>query len=389
MHIFLHQGQGIVARTGQGLLAAPGTPSREALAPILATFEEVCGPGGTPGRALARKLVGYLVDTDPSAVPDFGIVTRAEVGWAVILHGAVDLVALSPGGMERFSGADAATWVDRILPEDISLFALGTPGIEPVRFRGPFDLRDGVVPGGGMSIAVGAAVTQKPLPADVKADETMAASPVTPPTTAVPPPPAAAPPPIGQLPFISIPLDGAADLERRAPLPIIGEEAPEQAEQEGPIVDGILCERDHFNHPLALFCSSCGVSTVHRTRTAVKGPRPTLGVLVGDDGSTFALDDPYLVGREPENDKKVIASELRPLKLFDAERSVSRAHAEVRLQDWDVVIVDRHSANGTYVAPRGESEWRRLAAEHGEIIQPGTRIAFGKRVMTFDTHHQA
>jgi pSer/pThr/pTyr-binding forkhead associated (FHA) protein len=131
------------------------------------------------------------------------------------------------------------------------------------------------------------------------------------------------------------------------------------------------------------------VSTVHRTRTTVKGPRPTLGVLVGDDGSAFALDTDYLVGREPEHDDVVQAGEMRPLKLVDAERSVSRVHAEVRLQDWDVVVVDRGSANGTFVAARGETEWQRLAADRGETIQPGTRVAFGKRVMTFDTHHQA
>ncbi|MEX2620776.1 MAG: FHA domain-containing protein, partial [Egibacteraceae bacterium] len=194
------------------------------------------------------------------------------------------------------------------------------------------------------------------------------------------------------LAFDSILLTEAVELEPRAPLPIVGEPMPdghEEPEPEGPIVDGILCERDHFNHPLALYCSSCGVSTVHRTRVPVKGPRPTLGVLIGDDGSAYALDHDYLVGREPEMDPGVESSELRPLRLQDAERSVSRVHAEVRLQDWEVIVVDRGSANGTFVAARGETEWRRLAKDDGEVVAPGTRIAFGKRIMTFDTHHQA
>lgn len=387
LHVLVHEGQGIVARTGRCLLVAPGAPSHEELAPIMARYEEVCGSGGAPGRALARKLAGYLGGADPSAVPDFGIIARAEGGWAIVLHGAVDVVAVSPRGVERFSGRDAASWVDRILPEDISLWALGPPGVEPVPVMGPFDFHGGIVPGGGMSIAVDAAPASEPVEAD--ADATMAAAPLSPANTVVPAPPAAAPLPVAEVSFTAIPLDVAADLDPRPPLPVLDEQALEADEPEGPMVDGILCERNHFNHPLALYCSSCGVSTVHRTRTAVKGPRPTLGVLVGDDGSAFTLDDTYLVGREPENDEKVVAGKMRPLKLVDAERSVSRVHAEVRLQAWDVVVVDRGSVNGTFVAPRGESEWRRLAADRDETIEPGTRIAFGKRVMTFHTHHQA
>jgi hypothetical protein len=197
--------------------------------------------------------------------------------------------------------------------------------------------------------------------------------------------------PAVELPFQSILLAEPVELEPRPALSIIGQEDAEdvEPEPEGPMVDGILCERNHFNHPLALYCSSCGVSTVHRTRTTVKGPRPTLGVLVSDDGSAFALDTDYVVGREPETHDGVAAGELRPLKLHDDERSVSRLHAEVRLNEWDVAVIDKGSANGTFVAARGETSWRRLSAEKGEVIQPGTRVAFGKRVMTFDTHHQA
>ena len=127
---------------------------------------------------------------------------------------------------------------------------------------------------------------------------------------------------------------------------------------------------------------------LQRTHVLVQRPRPPLGVVVADDGSTFTLDKNYVVGREPERDPGVVSKEARPLKLVDAERSLSRVHAEVRLIDWDVYVVDRGSANGTYVLPRDAQQWKRLVADTPEKIAPGTRIAFGKRVMTFETHHQ-
>jgi hypothetical protein len=192
-------------------------------------------------------------------------------------------------------------------------------------------------------------------------------------------------------PFEAVLLIGADDGTEYAPLPLPTtpeEAAAEEEADAGPMVDGILCERGHFNHPLALYCSTCGVSTVHRTRTTVKGPRPTLGVIVIDDGTTYTLDADYVVGREPDQAPAVQSDAARPLRLFDTERSTSRVHAEIRLQEWDVLVVDRGSANGTYVLPREAGQWQRLAAETPQKIEPGTRVAFGRRVMTYDTHHQ-
>ena len=127
---------------------------------------------------------------------------------------------------------------------------------------------------------------------------------------------------------------------------------------------------------------------LHTTHVLVQRPRPPLGVVVADDGSTFTLSSNYVVGREPERDGLVESDEARPLKLQDAERSLSRVHAEIRLIDWDVYIVDRGSANGTYVLPRGAQQWKRLVADAPEKILPGTRVAFGKRVVTYESHHQ-
>ncbi|CAN5504640.1 hypothetical protein BH23ACT9_BH23ACT9_18190 [soil metagenome] len=207
--------------------------------------------------------------------------------------------------------------------------------------------------------------------------------------------PADAPPqpedlPAEDVPFESFPLLDIGEEALRDPLPVLTAETPKEEieDESAPMVYGVLSPAGYFNHPDALFCSVTGVSMLHRTHVLVQRPRPPLGVVVADDGSTFTLNSNYVVGREPEREPQVEANEARPLKLQDAERSLSRVHAEIRLIDWDVYIVDRGSANGTYVLPRGGQQWKRLVADTPEKVVPGTRVAFGKRVMTYESHHQ-
>lgn len=393
-------GEGVVARIGTGVLIAPQTPSQSQLEPLLQALRATCVGQPAPGRALVRRVAGELFQADPDAVPDFAVAGPTDEGWAVLLHGAVEMVVVRQDSEEQLSGTDAATWVDRVIPGGFVSLRVGAVGHAGEVSTGPFELEAGIVPGAGIVIVAASTASQTAAPVAVgpEAAEDLTlvdlGSARPPGPTAATAPPAAtveAPNPAEEGVFQSILLTSPSKVEPREPLPVIGEDGEDRRETEpqGTLVDGILCERGHFNHPHALYCSACGVSTVHRTRTLVKGPRPPLGVLVGDDGSAFSLGADYLVGREPDQDDAVRRGELRPLRLLDAERSVSRVHAEIRLRDWDVVVIDRGSANGTYVAERGETEWRRLPPDGDEVIQPGTRVAFGKRFMTFDTHHQA
>lgn len=192
--------------------------------------------------------------------------------------------------------------------------------------------------------------------------------------------------------FESVPLfdrDPSGPIEARNPLPVAGQEpaAPAEASRQV-VVEGLRCERDHFNHPKAEQCAQCGVSLAGDSGTVTTGPRPSLGVLLLDDGTTFTLDAEYLLGREPELDASVQNGRVRPLRLMDPNRSVSRVHATIDLEDWTVFVVDRGSSNGTYVAPRGAREWTRLQEHLPYPLPPGTRVAVGQRIMTFNTHHQ-
>jgi pSer/pThr/pTyr-binding forkhead associated (FHA) protein len=107
------------------------------------------------------------------------------------------------------------------------------------------------------------------------------------------------------------------------------------------------------------------------------GPRPPLGLLVFDDGATCTVDAGYVVGRAPEVDPRVHAEELRGLVVEDRGGTVSRVHAEVRIRDGDVLLVDLGSRNGTFVVRPGDVVWERAPARAPLRLEPGTRVRLG------------
>jgi hypothetical protein len=180
----------------------------------------------------------------------------------------------------------------------------------------------------------------------------------------------------------------------RAPLPAdredptggtAGSDGDDAEVPERKMVQGIMCSRQHFNSPDSAFCSSCGISMVHATHNLVRRERPPLGFLVFDDGSTFTLDDRYVLGREPESDPLVQSEEARPIALEDAQMSVSRVHAEIQLIGWDVQLLDRGSTNGTHLLNERGDGWDRLPPQQPRMVAPGSRVAVGQRTFVYES----
>lgn len=172
------------------------------------------------------------------------------------------------------------------------------------------------------------------------------------------------------------------------PLPVGAEPAPNQPDstETGERIVGIYCKNDHFNDPNAPYCGVCGISMVQLTHVAREGIRPPLGVLVLDDGGTFRLDTSYVVGREPERDAEVSSGKARALRINDPDGVVSRVHARVQLDGWDVNIVDQGSANGTHISELGSNSWTRIQPNTPTKIKPGTRVLFGRRGFRYESH---
>lgn len=124
------------------------------------------------------------------------------------------------------------------------------------------------------------------------------------------------------------------------------------------------------------------------TGIITQGRRPPMGLLLFDNGATFVLDHDYLIGREPEPDPEVRSGVLRPLVLMDDSGGISRRHAEIRLRGWDVVLIERGSANGTLVALRNADQWRAVVPGQPVQLAPGMRISMGRRTLSFETPHR-
>lgn len=202
------------------------------------------------------------------------------------------------------------------------------------------------------------------------------------PATALTPPvaglvPMLLPPPAPRVNLLAEPLDAA---EARPPLPVAG--GSDASARPPVLVRGLACNVGHVNRLDARYCSSCG-RRLQGTVNLVEGPRPSLGTLIFDDGTAYGLDGGYVVGRDPGGAAEVTAGTARAIALADPGRTLSRVHAEFRLVGWDVVLVDRGAANGTFVAEPGAAAWTRLAPDTPVVLVGGSSVALGRRTLVF------
>jgi hypothetical protein len=373
-------GDGVVARfPGVLCVASVRGPELRSVHRLLELCRESAGPA--PGRGLARRLAGWLgVGPAPAAGLRFGTVAAAEDGLAVFLLGGVGVRVPEEGTV--ISGADWPAWTDRRLPRPDAPLVLALDGVDAGvdLLAGVHDLRQGVVPGAGVVLAAAgpdaaaAAAHAAPEEPTVHAPEGL--------------PPFEPPPSWRAEPILGIEPDEPPrpPLEPGVPVAIGG--APRTLLAPGPRppqARGHLCVNGHLNDPRWQFCILCGIRMDERPGGLVSGSRPPLGLLVFDDGATYTVDAGYLVGRMPESDERVRAGTLRPIVVEDRTGQVSRVHAEVRLDNWDVLLVDSGSRNGTLVAPPGQNQWARLVPRQSHRLVPGTRIRIGGRALVFES----
>lgn len=150
------------------------------------------------------------------------------------------------------------------------------------------------------------------------------------------------------------------------------EPTPEPA-ADGPPVLGVRCPQGHANPPHRGSCFDCGAPL---TEPAQQLPRPPLGRLKLPSGETIPLTTPVIVGRNPRVDRYQgpVLPRLVPL----SQGHVSSNHLELRLEEWNVLAVDLHSTNGTFLRRRGEAPVR--LGERPEILMDGDVLDLGHGV---------
>lgn len=410
-------GHGLVARTPGAVLvlAQPsGDAQWRAAEALIAQVAEASRVNPrAPGLSLTQVATAWH---EAAPMVSLGLLAATDDGLALCLSGGAE--AGLPATGHRLTAQSEGGWLTRQLSwtDEAIVVSLGIGGSADHPSERPvLDLHSGVVPGVGVRLAspaarAGAAVgeqihrlDQLPPPPPPAAVE----QPWTEPELVLPPQarssvlfsadeaaPPRAPLPVSELP--GHPPAAAPSQAHAHPAARPQVLAPEQESSappaapvdEGAVVDGFLCSRGHLNDPRGHFCAQCGIRMAELTGVITQGRRPPLGLLLFDNGATFVLDHDYLIGREPESDPQVRSGNLRPLALFDQVGGISRLHAEVRLLGWDVVLIDRGSANGTLVALRDEPQWRAVVPGQPIPLLPGMRISIGRRTLSFETPHR-
>jgi hypothetical protein len=294
-----------------------------------------------PGRHLVRLLVRTLAESgDP--FPNLCAFGAVDDGIAVAVHGKARLRVTMPDGELRLDGRDAVTIVDRIVAGPVTSIT-GEIGKENAGFCVWSELTSGVA----------------------RADALQYGALVEPETM--------------------------AETEELVELPALVEQPvmdgdPAGLPQDGTQIVGVSCAMGHFNDPGDQYCALCGIGMTQAGRRLARDERPSLGVLVLDDGVSLPMTTDYVIGRAPETDTEVSAGDTTLLRLMDP--LVSGVHARVRLEGWDVALIDAGSANGTFVRGSGSDWCVRVPSGGRVVLRPGAIVTVGNRQFRYDSYRR-
>jgi hypothetical protein len=345
----------------------------------------------------APALLELLTARGLQATPPFALVEPAEGGVRVIVRGEATVTV----GAESISGAGAATWIERVLPEgSVELISAAAD-----RAAVALPLVHGVARTSRIESLSG---PHRHTPVTARATETPTARESSPdPAPAPNPDPAPAPSVASESTIVHEGLDAERDAPVTPPVAAAPSEAEAEAEGydylfgatmyrsvkdaavEAAPVDGV--DDAPVEHPSSTADDGLGdhdgetmfVSKIDRPRGRTKrsdgAPPPPVQaspVLVLPTGVKQQLDSPLVLGRAPSI-SGVPAGELpRLVPLAGGDQDLSRNHARVELQGGTVVVTDLHSKNGTTVTLPGSGPVRLRGGDPTPVIA-GTVIELG------------
>lgn len=367
-------GDGLVARFGDVIVYIGGT---SASTDRILGAVEAASELEAPGAALAQRLAPVVFGVN-SSPPPFGVLAPTDDGTLVLLRGAVAALIDGAEGARRLSGSRAFTWVDEIVRVPIRSIAVGPDDANRITEHPRTDLRSGVVPGGGFVLRAGVRRSgRKPAARAASPGATPGEPPATAPAGFAvadaepdPHPSTSAAPPVANTP-------SAPARHRANPRPE-GTQAMSLAWSQAP---GTL--RSDPPEPVALHKPGPQETVRRRPRLAVGAApsTPAAGVLLAEDGATYPLDRPYVIGRGPSADESVRRATAAPIVL-QRDRHISRVHAYVSVSNGKVFVRDAGTASGTFLATPDSPEWARVGRTPTEL-PPGGRIRISERVLTY------
>lgn len=174
--------------------------------------------------------------------------------------------------------------------------------------------------------------------------------------------------------------NGDTELMAPAPAGPIGDQdvAGAPSHRMTPLVVAVICVSGHPNPPYVDRCALCGAPVPPQSTQLV--PRPVLGILRSPDGASTAIDRPILIGRAPvQRDDLAEVPEL--MRVPSPGQDISRTHLMVSPDQWEILLTDLHSTNGTVIVRPGPGV-DRLQLQPGEpmAVTVGTVVELGDGV---------
>lgn len=159
--------------------------------------------------------------------------------------------------------------------------------------------------------------------------------------------------------------------------------APGASSAVGVMVQALVCASGHANPTHASACGRCGAALASQPTIVA---RPVLGRLVLSTGEVVELDRSSIIGRNPKIEGRLVG-ELPKIVRLESFKGLSRSHAMVRLEGWQVLVVDLGSANHTTVTLPGRPP-QRLHPDEPVLLAHGASIDFGGEVTaTYESYN--
>jgi len=174
----------------------------------------------------------------------------------------------------------------------------------------------------------------------------------------------------------AVALNLADDRAGEVPPPPTPSSEPQSGAPESAIL-AVLCPNGHASPPNSTSCRVCG-SPVGAQGPQLVGP-PVLAVLRASNGSSAEVDRPVLIGRAPSGDRSR-SQTPRLMTVPSPNHDISRTHLEVVPDDWQIVVTDLNSTNGTILVPPGGGGGQQLASGESVPVSVGTVMELGDGV---------
>lgn len=395
-------GTGIVARFGDVVLYLAGeTPSTDRLLGAVETVAHSTA-ASAPGAALAQRLAG-VVFGGASAPPPFGVLAPTGDGTLILLRGAVIAEISGAEGNRRLAGDRAFTWVDEIIREPVRRIAIGAEMADPTSANPRTDLRAGIVNGNGFVLTLGRKrnpaprrvdAIDEPAPTEATGFQALRAPSGRPPTGESPRSPGnrpttgesqhtqAGPTTADSLPATAgFPAPQAPSGRAEAGSP---DSATVSAGTRSGTGEGVTVSTGPRNSPAtaAPLAWSQAIRTADRAEpVALSKASSPRGALVTEDGLSYPLDRPYVLGRNPSGDDSVRSAAATPI-LIERDRLVSRVHAFVAPDRGKVFVREAPATSGTFFAAPDSERWSRVGTLPIEL-QPGWRLRINDFLLTY------